>query len=164
VKYFLLIFSTLCCFATPPPPIVVRTGRISLQWTASITPGVTRYNLRHSTNDLHWHTNYLVTGTAYTVTNIPAGSSNWFSVTAINADGVESDPSNVAEKPLANPPAPATGLQSIPLVVDVQSRTNGGVWASLRRYTNNVVFPTSEPEREFMTVLTVGRPTELIKP
>ena len=142
-----LAFSTQ---ATPPSPIVPKTGRISLQWNASPTPNVT-YKLYHSTNDTTWNRTYAgIIGTIYTVTNVPAGSSNWFSVAAVNVDGIESAPSNVVEKPIESQPAPATGLISVPIVVKVESTTNNGaLWSVFRRYTNNMIASTDEPERMF---------------
>ena len=151
---------------TPPLPIIAKTTKISLAWNASPTPSVTSYKVYHSTNNVTWDRNYPgVIGTTYTVTNVPAGSSNWFSVTAVNPDGVESLPSNVVEKPIEAPPAPPTGLVSIPIVVQVESTTNGGAqWTQFRRYTNNVIASTDEPERMFRSTVFVGTPAELVSP
>lgn len=151
--------------ATPPLPIITKTGKISLQWSASTTPSVT-YKLYHSTNNLTWDKTYSgIAGLSYTVTNVPAGSLNWFSVTAMNQDGIESNPSNVLEKPLDAQPAPATGLMSVPVVVRVESSTNNGAsWAAFRSYTNHLIASTDEPEREFRSVIEVSRPTELVTP
>lgn len=160
--FLTFLFSVL---ATPPLPIISKTGKISLQWTASPTPSVT-YKLYHSTNNVTWDRTYAgIAGTTYTVTNVPAGSSNWFSVTAVNFDGIESVPSNVLEKPIEAQPAPATGLISVPIVVRVESSTNNGAsWAAFRSYTNHLVASTDEPEREFRSAVEVGRPTELVTP
>ena len=159
-----LLTAVVAVHATPPPPVSTRTGKIALQWDASPTPAVT-YKLYHSTNNATWDKTYPgIVGTTYTVTNVPAGSSNWFSVTAVNVDGIESLPSNVVEKPIEAQPAPATGLMSVPIVVSVESRTNGGAWTIFRRYTNNVSTTTSEPERQFRSAVFVGTPAELVSP
>jgi len=161
----LLLALALSIQATPPPPVSTKTGKISLQWNASPTPAVT-YRLYHSTNNVTWDKFYSgIVGTTYTVTNVAAGSSNWFSVTAVNLDGIESDPSNVVEKPIESKPAPATGLMSVPIVVSVESTTNNGAsWAAFRSYTNNVIASTTEPERKFRSAVFVGTPAELVMP
>lgn len=151
--------------ATPPPPISTKTGKIPLQWNASPTPAVT-YKLYHSTNNVTWDKSYSgIIGTTYTVTNVPAGSLNWFLVVAVNLDGIESVPSNVVEKPIEAQPAPATGLMSVPIVVSVESTTNNGAsWAVFRSYTNNVIASTDEPERLFRSKVSTGPPLELVTP
>lgn len=166
VALALMILLASSVFATPPPPVVAKTTKIALQWNASPTPGPLTYRLYQSTNNVTWGTVYpgIIT-TTFTVTNVPAGSSNWFSVTAVNSDGVESVPSNVLEKPIEAAPAPATGLISVPVVVRVESSTNNGAtWAAFRAYSNNVVASTDEPERKFRSVVEVGHPTELVMP
>lgn len=162
---FLLLSVAISTQATPPLPIVSKTGKIALQWNASPTPSVT-YKLYHSTNNVTWDKTYSgIVGLTYTVTNVPAGSSNWFSVVAVNMDGIESAPSNVVEKPIEAQPAPATGLMSIPIVVRVESTTNNGAsWAAFRSYTNNLVVSTDKLAREFRSVVEIGRPTELVSP
>lgn len=161
----LLLAAAITTMATPPPPVSTRTGKIALQWNASTTPSVT-YKLYHSTNNLTWDKTYSgIAATTYTVTNVPAGSLNWFSVTAVNLDGIESDPSNVVEKPIEAKPAPATGLMSVPIVVRVESSTNNGAqWTSFRNYTNNVIASSTEPERLFRSAVFVGTPAELVTP
>jgi fibronectin type 3 domain-containing protein len=161
----LLLVVAITTMANPALPIVAKTTKIPLQWNASPTPAVT-YKLYHSTNNVTWDKTYTgITSTTYTVTNVPSGSLNWFSVTAVNVDGIESDPSNVVEKPIEAKPAPATGLMSVPIVVRVESTTNNGAsWAVFRRYTNNVIASTDEPERVFRSAVFVGRPTELVSP
>jgi fibronectin type 3 domain-containing protein len=161
----LLLATVIATLATPPLPVSTKTGKISLQWNASPTPAVT-YRLYQSTNNVTWDKFYSgIVGTTYTVTNVPAGSSNWFSVVAVNVDGIESVPSNVLEKPIEAQPAPATGLISVPIVVSVDSTTNNGAsWASFRRYTNNVIAATDEPERKFRSAVFVGTPAELVIP
>lgn len=163
---FLLCLLAASTLATPPPPVVAKTTKISLQWNASPTPGPLTYRLYQSTNNVTWGTVYPgIIATSFIVTNVPAGSSNWFSVTAVNSDGVESVPSNVLEKPIEAAPAPATGLISIPVVVQVQSTTNNGAtWTSFRSYSNNVVAATDEPERKFRSAVFVGTPAELVIP
>ena len=160
-----LLGLVMAASATPPLPIVAKTTKISLAWNASPTPNVT-YKLYHSTNNVTWDRTYPgIMDTAYTVTNVPAGSSNWFSVAAVNVDGIESVPSNVVEKPIESQPAPATGLISVPIVVKVESTTNSGVsWTAFRSYTNNVIASTDEPERVFRSSVEIGRPTELVTP
>jgi len=160
----LCLFAAFVLHATPPPPIVAKTTKISLQWNASPTANVS-YKLYHSTNNVTWDRTYPgIGGTAFTVTNIPAGSLNWFAVTAVNVDGLESVPSNVVEKPVEAQPAPATGLMSIPVVVQIESSTNGTQWTSFRRYTNHMVVPADEPDRSFRSAVFVGTPSELVTP
>lgn len=146
--------------ATPPPPVSTKTGKISLQWNASATPTVT-YRLYHSTNNVSWIF-YSTPGLTYTVTNLVAGSTNWFTATALSNEGIESDPSNVYEASVGQKPAPPTGLINVPIVVQVDSTTNNGAtWVGFRRYTNNVIAFTDEPERKFRSTVSVGSPTEL---
>lgn len=156
----------LTALATPPLPIIARTAKISLQWTASPTPSVTSYKMYHSTNNVTWDKTYPgIIGTTFTVTNVAAGSSNWFAVTAVNLDGVESIPSNVLEKPVEAAPAPATGLISVPIVVSVESTTNNGAqWTVFRSYTNHIIASTAEPERKFRSAVFVGTPADLVLP
>ena len=130
-----------------------------LAWGPSTTPGV-KYRLYHSTNDLNWHTSYLVTGTNYTVT-VTAGSTNWFTVKAVNADGIESDASNVYEQPIQPKPAPAGPLQSVPITTSVQATTATGEWVELKSYTNHVVL-APDAGRAFRSVVHIGRPVELV--
>jgi fibronectin type 3 domain-containing protein len=158
----LLLAVAVTSSSNPALPIVAKTTKIPLQWNASTTPAVT-YKLYHSTNNVTWDKTYTgIVGTTYTVTNVPSGSLNWFSVTAVNLDGIESDPSNVVEKPIEAKPAPATGLMSVPIVVNVESTTNNGAsWSSFRSYTNNVIASTHEPERKFRSAVFVGTPAEL---
>lgn len=167
ITFFLLLMATsiISIQATPPPPIITKAGKVSLQWTASPTPSVT-YKLYHSTNNVTWDKTYPGIPTlTYTVTNVPAGSLNWFAVTAVNLDGIESDPSNVIEKPIESKPAPATGLMSVPVVVSVESSMNSGAsWSMFRNYTNNVIASTNEPEMIFRSTVSIGRPTELVSP
>jgi hypothetical protein len=156
----LCVSASLRLYATPPPPAVVTTTTKVLMWGPSTTPNV-RYRLYHSTNDATWHTNYLTTATNYTVT-VQAGSTNWFMVKAVNADGIESDPSNVYEQPIQPKPAPAGPLQVVPVTTSIQTRTPEGPWVEVRRYTNNVIV---EPEhgRLFRSALEIGDPIELVK-
>jgi hypothetical protein len=160
--FFILIISvaaTICSHATPPLPAVSVTTTKTLAWGASLTAGVT-YRLYHSTNDLTYHTNYATPGTNYTVT-VQAGSTNWFMVRAVNVDGIESDPSNVYEQPIQPKPAPAGPLQVVPVTTSIQTRTPGGEWTEVRRYTNNVIV---EPElgRLFQAELRIGPAQELV--
>jgi hypothetical protein len=163
-----ILLLILCAFAplreaiaTPPPPVVAATARIALAWAPSPTPGITRYRLYHSTNDVTWHTNWLVTGTNYTAT-VTAGSTNWFTITAVNADGIESDRSNVFEKPIEPKPQPAGNLIAVPIVTEVQTRSGSNTWAVVRRYTNNIVVG-QEPGREFRARLDIGTPIQLVQ-
>jgi hypothetical protein len=156
----LCVSASLRLYATPPPPPAITTTTKILVWGPSTTTGITRYRLYHSTNDLNYHTSYLVTGTNYTVT-VQAGSTNWFMVKAVNADGIESDPSNVYEQPIQPKPAPASGLQAVPITTSIQTRTPDGQWATLKTYTNNFIV-NPEPGREFRSLLNIGRPVELV--
>lgn len=156
----ILLASAMWCEATPPPPVAAITTTKQLAWGPSTTPNV-RYRLYHSTNDATWHTNYLTTATNYTVT-VQAGSTNWFMVKAVNADGIESDPSNVFEQPIQPKPQPAGPLLAVPIVTEVQTRGPDGQWATVRTYTNNVIVE-SEAGREFRSMLTIGQPVELVK-
>lgn len=155
----------LCVFAplreasaTPPIPAGPTTTTKTLAWGPSITPGV-KYRLYHSTNDLTWHTNYLTTGTNYTVT-VQAGSTNWFMVKAVNIDNIESDPSNVYEQPIQPKPAPAGPLQAVPVTTEVQYQEPGGSWVTFRTYTNNLI--VAPGAREFRARLGIGQPVELV--
>lgn len=165
ILYLATLLMAITASANPPLPIVTKMGKISLQWNASTTLSVT-YKLYHSTNNVTWDKTYPgITTVSYTVTNVPSGSLNWFSVTAVNLDGIESTPSNVVEKPIETQPAPATGLMSVPIVVRVESTTNNGAqWTSFRIYTNNVISSTHEPERKFRSAVFVGTPAELVTP
>ena len=160
MKLFLAILwlSVVGLHATPPIPAGPSTTTKPLAWGPSITPGV-KYRLYHSTNDLTWHTNYLVVGTNYTVT-VTAGSTNWFMVKAVNVDGIESDPSNVYEQPIQPKPAPAGPIQAVPVTTAVQSREPGGEWVTFRSYTNNLI--VAPGAREFRAVLDIGKPVELV--
>ncbi len=161
--YLLIIFltSAIWCHATPPIPAGPTTTTKTLAWGPSATPGV-RYRLYHSTNDLTWFTNYLVLTTNYTVV-VSAGSTNWFMVKAVNADNIESDPSNIYEQPIQPKPQPAGPLQVVPVTTQLQSRTPDGQWATVKTWSANILM---EPEagREFRALVNIGTPVELVKP
>lgn len=157
----ILLASTIWSHATPPIPSGPTTTTKTLAWGPSATPGV-KYRLYHSTNDLTWHTNYLVLGTNHTVT-VNAGSTNWFMVKAVNLDGIESDPSNVYEQPIQPKPQPAGPLQVVPVTAQLQSRSLNGEWATVKTWTANVLMEP-EPGREFRALVNIGTPVELVRP
>jgi hypothetical protein len=156
----LCVSASLRLYATPPLPVAAITTTKQLAWGPSTTPNV-RYRLYHSTNDATWHTNYLTTATNYTVT-VQAGSTNWFMVKAVNADGIESDPSNVYEQPIQPKPAPAGPLQVVPITTSLETRIPGGEWIEVKTFTANVIVE-SEPGRLFRSKLNIGQPQELVK-
>lgn len=159
-KLLFLLLSLIPALAVPPLPTGGGAGTIPLIWDASPTPNV-RYRLYHSTNDLTWHTNYLTTNLTYTVSNVPAGSLNWFTVRAVNADGIESDPSNVYLKGIAPRPASPGNLISVPIQFSLQTRGSNGVWQTIRTYTDTIIGSSAETNRLFQVVGTIGQPTPL---
>lgn len=154
------LLTVLSIHAVPPLPTGGGVGIIPLIWDASPTPGV-RYRLYHSTNDLTWHTNYVTTNVTFVLTNVPVGSSNWFTVRAFNSDGIESDPSNVYLKSIAPKPAAPGNLIAVPILFSLQSRGSNGVWQTVRTYSDTVIGSSAEPNRLFQVVGTIGQPTPL---
>lgn len=156
----ILLASTIWCAATPPPlPSVVTTTK-RLQWSASPTPNVI-YRLYHSIDDRIYHTNYTTAGTNYTVT-VQAGSTNWFMVKAVNADGIESVPSNVYEQPIQPQPSPAGLLQVVPVTTSIETWVPGGEWTGVKTYVANIIVEPNEG-RLFRSKVLIGQAQELVK-
>jgi hypothetical protein len=95
------------------------------------------------------------------VSNVPAGSLNWFVVRAVNNDGIESDPSNVYLKGIETRPAPPGNLMAVPVQVSLQSLGSNGVWSTVRSYSETIIGSRAETNRNFRTIVTIGQPQPL---
>ncbi len=98
---------------TPPP---VPTGltatpgnaRVTLNWNASA--GATSYNVKRSTGNPSGPYSPIATGatsTTYTDTNVVNGTTYYYVVSAVNANGESADSTYVGATPQAPPAAPA---------------------------------------------------------
>jgi fibronectin type III domain protein/lipoprotein-associated protein len=83
------------------------SSSVTLAWNASVGPNVTSYSLRHGTVPGSYPT-VINAGNALTatVTNLTAGTTYYFVVTARNSSGIDSDPSNEATYTAPGTPAP----------------------------------------------------------
>ena len=108
---------------TPPRTNLV----LALDWTLPAElSGVTGYILRHGTAPGIFTEQMFVPGAVTTNaywSNAVAGVTHYFVATTLNAEGLESDPSNVAQSAaLAPRPDPPQLRQVVPLVVVIWSR------------------------------------------
>ena len=97
--------------ANPPaPPLnLTATGgnqQVSLAWTAST--GATSYNVkRAATNGGPYTTVSSPTGTSYTDTSVTNGTTYYYVVTAVSANGESAKSNQASATPTATPSAPA---------------------------------------------------------
>jgi hypothetical protein len=157
-----LLLLAATALAAPPLPTPQRTVRATLVWNPSPSPNLTAYRLYTSVNNAAWVSNNVGLVSTVTLSNLQAGVSYAFAVSALNTAGLESDLSNVVEAPPAEVPAAPTGLQYAPIVVQVETRINGGRWAAFRTYTNHV--PVDGSAREFRSAVEIKRPVEVAGP
>lgn len=80
-----------------PPTALTATANgsteIDLSWTASITPGISGYNVYRDGTKL---TESPITATSYADTGLQANTTYSYSVTAVDSAGVESDPATAS--------------------------------------------------------------------
>lgn len=172
MRPLLLLLAALLSFdlvaQVPPLPVPNRVAKIALAWDASPSPEVRGYRLYHATNGQNYSSFYSVPGrtnTTYTVTNAPPGASNSFVVTAVNADGIESDPSNTATKVVQPVPAPPGPLQVLPVILTVRWKPPAAPWADLITTTNLVLVDVAvHPAAQFSARVALGPPVQLVRP
>lgn len=100
------------------------------------------------------------TNTFYRWNGLPPGTSNYFAVTAVNRDGVESDRSPVYLR--QTDPVIAAPRMLIPLTNSLQAANSpGGPWETLA--TQVLWAVADQPERTFRTVLEKGQPIVAVK-
>lgn len=162
-----LSFNFATAQPAPPLPVPRRTAHIPLAWDASPSTNVTGYRVYHATNSQSYSAIYPVAGrltTTFTVTNAPPGASNWFVVTAVNGDGLESDPSNVAARTVQSVPAPPGPLQAMPVVVTVRWKPPDAEWVDLTTITNVVLVDVGEHQSaQFSARVDLGPAIPLVR-
>ena len=124
MKFSLSLFA---CFACS----VVHAAPISLSWDSSLTTNC-NYILHWGTNrgSWFWHTNV---GTALTATvDVAEGRTWYFTVSAVNTNGLESDPSNEVWKTLGTNQVAAPGLKGVTTTSQLEAAPNvDGPWLPL---------------------------------
>jgi hypothetical protein len=85
---------------------------IALTWNGSTSPLVTGYNVYRGTNSRTYTTSFFTPGTNATYLLV-LGKTNFFSVTAIDSAGSESDFSNEVSYRSVEPPPPVTNFAII---------------------------------------------------
>ncbi len=99
----LLVFATICDAAP---------HNVDLAWDASSDPDVVKYKVYWGVASTKYDSSTdLGNVNKTTVSNLPGGHTYYFVVTAINVDGVESQPSNEVSTKFVDPPAPPSNLR-----------------------------------------------------
>lgn len=103
------------------------------------------------------------TNTTFTYTNTVPGSSNYFVVTAVNADDIESDPSNILQRPLLPVPAPVGPLRALPVTVTLRWKPADAEWIDLASMTRIVLLDLDDQARgSFSARVDLGTATPLV--
>lgn len=162
-----LLLGTLNLHAqSPAPPAPNRAIRIPLAWEPSPTLSVVGYRLYHATSGPTWTNHTFIAGrtnTTFTFTNGVPGVSNHFVVMAVNADGVESDPSNVVQRPALPVPASAGPLQALPVTVTLRWQPPDAEWADLATLHKVVLVNLDKHQRgNFSARVDIGDPVPLV--
>jgi len=82
------LFPTLLLLAVP------LAGAIELRWNPSLSSNVTRYWVNHGTHSGHYFERQSSSTTNLSIPALQSGFTHYFMVTAEDADGLESPPSN----------------------------------------------------------------------
>jgi hypothetical protein len=143
-----------------PPPVV------TLAWDASLDPSVTGYTVYQSTNSFLTRglssaqarfsvPNTLTNALEVKITNLIRGVTHYWVVTASNASGLESDPSNEASYTVPAPPPPPGRLR-VTVQVALQSAGDAsGPWVdlwTLPGWTADLAGDTAQFYRAVLTV------------
>jgi fibronectin type 3 domain-containing protein len=83
--------------STPTPPPTPNPHSASLSWSASISSGVTGYNIYRKTSSSGTYTKLNsspIAGTTYTDNTVQAGQTYYYVATAVGTTGLESTYSN----------------------------------------------------------------------
>jgi len=104
-------------------PMTIRAATVTLAWDASTTPGVAGYNIYYGASSRSY-TNILYAGnqTTLTVSNLTSGVRYFFSATAYDSFGIESDYSIETNyvPPAANQPPAISSIGNVFTSADTQ--------------------------------------------
>ena len=125
--YIVFIAAALKAEAAPlfpefPPNLVLRPGAhgtVALKWDANSETNIAGYFVKYGASTTNYTNSIWVGNTNSAVIEVGGVGTLYFAVTAVNSDGLESDPSNeVATQPRRKPSRPAmmrTAMISVPL-------------------------------------------------
>lgn len=134
----LLCIWTVCCLVfladrsrgelylvpSNPPPVV------QLAWNASASPNIINYLIYCGTASRLYTTNYAAgTNLTLSISNLTRGVTYYFTATAKDSAGLESDWCNEVSWMPALPPAPPAMKQVVALVVQTKLSATNGSWA-----------------------------------
>lgn len=118
----------------PPPNIIANTNShivVKLGWDPSPDVGIAGYQLyRGNASGSYVDQYWAGTNLTYTVSNIVVGTTNYFAVTAVGTNQMESDFSNEVSYGPIPPRAPSLKMQII-VTPQYEGSTNGVSWIPL---------------------------------
>lgn len=119
MKYFLILSL-----------FVARLSAATLTWDANSETNLSHYKLYVGPSSRNYTTNWTTTNTVFTVTNVPVNrGSNFFAVTALDTDGLESEYSDEVSGVFTNRPARVTGVRLAPALTAQSAPTPTGPWS-----------------------------------
>jgi hypothetical protein len=157
-----VLFAAFCSPAQVPMPNVAPRTNIahSIAWDASPTPGVT-YVLRRGIAPGKYDEMVNVSGLNYTWATAPAALTNYYVVTAKDANGWESDYSNELRVDPRQRPAAPNLKTAVPITVEIRRRAPGQEWASVLTL-GPFYEPADQSAEELSAVVKVGKPIQLL--
>ena len=123
----------------------VNAAAVSLAWNANTETNLAGYRLYSGTATRSYSTNVAVAhpATTATVTNLQAGLTYFFAVTAFTTDGLESDYSDEVSYQVPGPSKPSKPM-NLRVVVELQSASLlEGPWTTTE-YSMSAVFPMGD--------------------
>jgi hypothetical protein len=112
IALFLCAASVHAALYTPPADLTDRPASCTLAWDANTEVDLAGYRLYWGTaSGAYLFTQQLSLVTTNTVTNLVAGQTWYFVVTAFNTSGLESGPSNEVSYRPPSQPKPPKGLR-----------------------------------------------------
>lgn len=134
VTLTLLALSSLAGLSQPIVPAVPpKTNvNISLAWDISPSLSVNSYILRRGNRSITYLEQMTIPGrltSTVTWSNTVLGVTNYFSMTAVSTNGVESDPSNEIAVVIERPQSPNLRT-AVPVSAMIESKGTDGIWKS----------------------------------
>ena len=136
--FLLMTVTALTLTAQPFPPmpedIIGNTATslsVGLAWDASPDAGesIEGYQVHHGTNAGDYFTNYWAgTNLSLTVSNVPFATTNYFVVTAVGTNQMESEFSNEVLWPAPFPPEPPTLKTKVIVTPEYEISEDGVSW------------------------------------